>query len=208
MSFNLTMNMPDILPHITTQEFNFISEAYFELYKTVLEKSRLTSLTVLLVYESRKNKIYNVETDQEEDYEENEINKVFEKQTLTLREYRQAAEPIFEICYNVLEKLKGNQGLDAIFSLVLPLLTPDYIANNNVDLNDSKMRKDYILSCEVVIFSVRPMVKSLIHSEPNAYVIEVLKRILELPKENILTRSSIELNIGSGSTVKFFSRDC
>ena len=179
----------EILRHVTNPEYSYISEVYMELYQLVFEKCKLTTLRVISASESRKKKIYNIETDQEEDYEETEGPLDFKRSTLSIKEYRDLAEKVFESCYITLNILSGEDGLKNLFSSVLPFLSSENLTNNNIDLNNPDQKTtEYILNCEDIIFSVRCMLKVMDHSEPDPFILEAIKLAVQLPKQEILVR--------------------
>ena len=179
----------DVLRHVANPEYSYISEVYMELYQLVVEKCKLTTLRVISASESRKKKIYNIETDQEEDYEETEGPLDFKRSTLSIKEYRDLAEKVFESCYFILSLLSGDDGLKTLFSSILPILSGESLANNNIDWNNPDQKTtEYILNCEDIIFSVRCMLKVIDKTQPHPFILEAIKLAVQLPKQEILVR--------------------
>lgn len=168
--------------------YDFLLESYLELYKIVLGKCKLNSLTLVSASEARMVKIHNVETGEDEDFDEDDTQIDLKKQNFSIREYRTLAEDVFYDCYQMMSQLRGDEGIKVLFSLVAPILSPDFIVNNNINLNAADQRADYVLNCEAVIFSVKFMLDNLDEDFPNPYILEMMRNMINLPREDILSR--------------------
>jgi len=193
----------DVIDYVKNGDFNYIVESYLDLYKIVIEKCKLNSLKIVSIQEARKTKIYNVDTDQEEDYDEDYTIIDLKKQNFSIREYRHTAEDVLYDCLITLSTLQGQEGTAALFSLILPILAPEYPTNNNINLSDPNARADYLLNCEVVIFSVKFMLDNCNDNEPHPFILEMIKNMILLPREDILTRGILNFLAEASGQVKF-----
>ena len=196
--------------------YEFVAEAYLELFHIVIQNCKAKSLKILSLSEVRKSGIGNVNSDAKELFEEdNQLSDAFSDENTTLQDYRVLAQDTFYNCCNMITMLKGAQGMEALFSLIIPSITEDYIIKHNLDLNQPKIRTEYILHCEAILFSARSVldflnrktsagqldrtVKDIIKAPSeninfgdfDKYIIEIIKRIVMFPQESILVRSCL-----------------
>jgi len=172
-----------MLPYTKDSKYDFIVEAYLELFKAIIEKCKLKSLKVISYQEALKlSKIFNIDTEHDEDFDEDDFSLETNKKDISVREYRISAQEAFESFYIILSRLKDEEGVKAVFALVVENLTKD-------DSNkEPELRLDYILTCEALMFAVRSMMEIIEDSNPNYYIMEMLKNVINLPKEDVLVR--------------------
>jgi len=154
------------------------------------------------------------------------MNEDFENGQTSLQEYRKFSENTLYSCCNMITLLKGKEGIEALFSLIIPFITEDYVIKQNLDLNQPKIKTEYILQCEALIFSARSLLDYLESKSSNnqfdktmqdvlkissqninfeifdPYLIEIIKRITLLPQESILVRSSLQFIKAASKKIK------
>jgi len=175
-----------------------ISEVYFELFKLVTQNCQAKNINILTNQGAIQKSLINVSPDTAENFDEDEGL----DGDMGLQDYRVQASDLLYNCCAMVNSLRGTEGIEALFSLMLPLLKPlDDEQRSN--LEKKEVRNEYILNYEVLIFSAKTLVEYLNYLEPSdelaktsnqtfdKYVIEMVKNILQLPKEAILVRSSL-----------------
>ena len=113
------------------------------------------------------------------------------QEDLSLQDYRTLARYVLSSCYAILSTIQGTEGVEAIFSLLIPVLTEEYVLANKLELNQEAVLNEYVLACEVLIFAGKCILDQKELGEPDKYVIEIIKSILKLPRNVILTRSCL-----------------
>lgn len=193
----------DIIPHISNSNYSFIPEAYLEVFKIVTEKCKATSLKLVSSLEASQNTMVNANKDDNENFDEGNGANYLGKEDITIQEYRSFAKDVLYSCYAILLNLRGEEGINALFSLVIPVLTEEYVTSRSIDLNQPSVRTEYLLTCEVLIFSIRCTLDHINHENPDKYIIEIIKHIIKLPKEKILIRGCLYFLKAAAEQIKF-----
>jgi len=198
-TFAKDITRKDMLAYTKDPKYDFVVEAYIELFKSIIEKCRLKSLKVISFQEALKlSKIFNIDTEHDEDFDEDDFSLETNKKDISVREYRISAQEAFESFYTILSRLKDEEGIKAVFALVVENLTKDEGFKEAANSGNLNLKMEYILTCEALMFAVRSMLEIIEDSNPNYYVMEMLKNVINLPKEDVLVRQI--LNFISEST--------
>ena len=194
-------------------EFEYFIDSYLEVLKILNEKCRLSSITLPHSIKSLKNvtktqKIYNVETFQDEYLEDDEnFNLDSTKDYMTLMDYRTGAQDVYYAIYFSLNTLRGVQGIQMIFQTIFQNIRQDQylakISNLNLQLTQQQIYNAYIIDAEVAIYSIIQMLDDMIDGGSNSFLLEVIESLIMIPAEEIISKTGLQFIEQANTQIKY-----
>ena len=168
-------NYQNLVAHL---DCSFITDSYMEILKLLLNSCRRVSLTPIKDTTGKGKKIKVLDLDDEDGgtEEEDDVTR------MSLRDYRANAEDMFYAVYDVMMKLRGEEGAKEVLTKIAVLL------NQPVPQKETNEYIIYATNCEVAIIAITGMVDLMdLQTQKNPYVCELLKAVMLLPEEEIIT---------------------
>ena len=183
---------------LTNFDCSFITNAYMDILTIVMENCKRTSLPPA---SGKINGLKNTEFDELNQTKDENCKMEEEDETqLTFQDYRSEADHVFFSVYQVMQKLRGEEGVKEVLTKLTILLTQQLTTQI-----DTPEYVSYVTTCEAAIQAIIQMLNTIdLISKMNPCICTLIKIVVKLPEEEILTKAALQFLIECHSQVIHF----